>query len=162
MLSTRFSELKKRGREGGLPSLTAGAGSALVSSVSFGIVYVGIGYATPATGYVLPVIVLRAVGSLVGFVAAPILRESVRPTRSSFSRVILAMGVLEAVGFLAFNYGLSLGSDTLPVIAAISGMGGAVAAFYALAFLKERLERNQALGLGLAVVGVFTLLYLGA
>ncbi|HME18114.1 MAG TPA: DMT family transporter [Nitrososphaerales archaeon] len=161
LLSTRFSELRRYQGGSGLPSLTAGVGSALVSSIFFGMVYVGIGYATPVAGYVLPVVFLRGVGTVVGIVAAPVLRESIRPTRLSFSRVIMAMGVLEAIGFLAFNYGLSLGSDSLPEIAAISGMGGAVAALYALKFLKERLERNQAIGLGLAIAGVFALLYLG-
>src|SRR5271157_2220131 len=162
LLSTRFSELRRYQGGSGLPSLTAGVGSALVSSIFFGMVYVGIGYATPVAGYVLPVVFLRGVGTVVGIVAAPVLRESIRPTRLSFSRVIMAMGVLEAIGFLAFNYGLSLGSDSLPEIAAISGMGGAVAALYALKFLKERLERNQAIGLGLAIAGDFALLYLGA
>jgi len=161
LLSTRASELRRFRSGSGRPGLTAGVASAVVSSVFFGIVYVGIGYATPVAGYVLPVVLLRGVGAIVGVVAAPILGESIRPTRSSFSRVILAMGVLEAVGFLTFNYGLSLGSDSLPVIAAISGMGGAVAALYALTFLRERLEGNQVLGLGLAVLGVFALLYLG-
>ena len=161
LLSTRFSELRRYRKGSGLPNLTAGVASAVVSSVFFGIVYVGIGYATPSAGYVLPVVFLRAVGTVVGIVAAPVLKESIRPTRASFSKVIIAMGCLEAAGFLAFNYGLSLGSDSLPVVAAISGMGGAVAALYALTFLKERLERNQALGLGLALLGVFALLYWG-
>ncbi len=95
-----------------------------------------------------------------GFLAAPALREDVRPTRSSFSRVILAMGALEAVGFLAFNYGITLGVDSIPVVAALSGMGGAIAASYALALLRERLERNQVIGIALSIIGVFVLLYL--
>ena len=40
-------------------------------------------------------------------------------------------------------------------------MGGAVAASYGLAFLRERLEPNQVLGVMLALIGVFVLLYLG-
>jgi len=161
LLSTRFSELRGKGRGIGLPNLTAGVPSAVASSILFGTAYVGIAYATPVSGYVLPVVLLRGVGTVVGILAAPVLRENIKPTRVSFSRIVLAMGALEAIGFVLFNYGLSLGSDSLPVIAAISGMGGAVAALYALAFLKERLERNQALGLALAVFGVFALLYFG-
>jgi drug/metabolite transporter (DMT)-like permease len=161
LLSTRFSELRNYRRGSGGPSLTAGVGSALMSSILFGVVYVGIAYATPVAGYVLPVVFLRGVGTAVGVAAAPRLGESVMPTRSSFSRVILSMGALEATGFLSFNYGLALGSNSLPVIAALSGTGGAVAAVYAMKFLKERLEKNQVLGLGLAVAGVFALLYFG-
>ncbi|HYC12325.1 MAG TPA: DMT family transporter [Nitrososphaerales archaeon] len=161
LLSTRFSELRGRRQGGGLPSLTAGVAPAVVASVLFGVAYVGIAYATPVAGYVLPVALLRGVGTVIGISASPVLGESIKPTRASFSRVMLAMGALEAAGFVVFNYALSLGSDSLPVIAAISGMGGAVAALYALIFLKERLETNQALGLMLAVAGVFALLYLG-
>ena len=160
LLSARLSELRPLVGGKGPPGLAAGAGSAIASSVIFGLVYVGVGYATPSAGFVLPAVVLRGVGSLAGVLAAPAMRVSIRPTRASFSRVILAMGALEAAGFLAFNYGLFLGVGSLPAVAAISGMGGAVAAGYAMIFLRERLERNQFLGVALSVVGVFALLYL--
>jgi drug/metabolite transporter (DMT)-like permease len=75
--------------------------------------------------------------------------------------VILVMGLLEAVGFLVFNFGVSLGSDSLPVVTAISGMGGAVATVYGMTILKERLETNQFLGAMLSLAGVFALLYFG-
>ena len=71
------------------------------------------------------------------------------------------MGILETAGFLSFTYGIAADVGSLPVVAAISGMGGAVAASYGLYFLKERLEPNQMLGVVLSLLGVFTLLYLG-
>ncbi len=160
LLSTRFSELSRYRRGEGLPNLTAGIGSAVASSLLFGAVYIGVGYATPFVGFVLPVVFLRGAGTVVGFVAAPLLHEDVRPARAYFSKVLLLMAALEALGFLAFNYGLSLGRDSLPAVAALSGMGGAVATSYAFVFLKERLEKNQLIGVGLAMVGVFALLYL--
>jgi drug/metabolite transporter (DMT)-like permease len=160
LLSTRFSDLRWHHGAKTLPALTAGVGSAVVSSLLFGIVYVGVGFVTPIVGYVLPVVFLRGIGSAAGFLAAPLFHETVRPTRDSFSRTILIMGALEAIGFLSFNYGLSLGVGSLPVVAALSGMGGAVASSYALFFLHERLERNQLVGLGFSLVGVFILLYL--
>ncbi len=160
LLSTRFSELRGYLHGSGAPNLTAGVSSAVASSFFFGLVYVGVGYATPVAGYVLPVVVLRAVGTLAGFIAAPLFRETVRPSRDSFSKIMLVMGALEAVGFLSFNYGLSLGLDALPVVAALSGMGGAVASSYALVFLKEHLEKNQILGVVISMAGVFALLYL--
>lgn len=161
LLSMRYSELRSYSRGDGRPALTAGVAAAVTSSVTFGAVYVVLGYATPIVGYFFPVIVLRGVGTVTGFVLAPVFNERVRPSRMSFSRVILIMGVLEAVGFLIFNFGVSLGADSLPVVAAISGMGGAVAAVYGMAFLKERLEANQLIGAILALAGVFALLYFG-
>jgi uncharacterized membrane protein len=78
-----------------------------------------------------------------------------------FSHRILAMGVLEAAGFLFFTYGISSAGGSLPIVVALSSMGGAVAASYGLAFLRERLEPNQIIGIFLSLIGVFTLLYFG-
>jgi len=161
LLSTRFSELTRSFRGAGRAKLTAGVGSALGSSVFFGTVYLAIAYAAPVVSVVVPVMVLRVIGIAAGFALAPALHQEVAPSRLTFSRTMVAMGVLETVGFLSFTYGLSAGGGTLPIVAAISGMGGAVAASYGLYFLKERLEPNQLVGVALSLLGVFALLYLG-
>lgn len=160
LLSTRVSELRAYVRGKGLPTVVEGVKWAVASSVSFGVVYVAVGYATPFLSYFLPVVIIRGVGAVIGFGAAPAFKADVRPTRASFSLFILAMALLETVGLLSFNYGISVGPNAIPVIAALSGMGGAVAASYALVLLKERLERNQVVGAILAVAGVFLLLFL--
>ncbi len=161
LVSTRFSELRAFLRGRGAPNLTVGVPSAIGSSFFFGTVYVAIGYAAPLVSVVLPAMVLRAVAAGAGILLAPLLRQAVRPTRSVFTWTLLVMGVLEAVGFVSFTYGISAAGGSLPIVAALSGMGGAVAASYGLAFLKERLEPNQILGVLLSLLGVFTLLYLG-
>jgi drug/metabolite transporter (DMT)-like permease len=161
LLSMRYSELKSYSVGNGGLTLTAGVLGAVASSVAFGLVYVVLGYATPVLGYYTPVVVLRAVGTMTGFAMAPVFKEHINLSRASFSRIIFAMGALEAVGFLAFNFGVSLGTDSLPIVTAISGMGGAIAAVYGMVHLKERLEANQLLGAILSVAGVFALLYFG-
>lgn len=161
LLSMRFSELRTYTKGNGLSNLTAGVESAAASSTSFGLVYVVIGYVTPSVGYFLPALFLRGVGTAVGLVSAPAFHAKLRFSRVTFSPAILTMGVLESVGFLSFSFGVSLGVDSLPIVAALSGMGGAVAASYAMVFLKERLEKNQLLGALLSFAGVFVLLYLG-
>ena len=161
LLSTRFSELRAYLGGKGPPNITAGLGSAVGASLFFGTVYIGIGYAAPFVSIVVPAMVLRSVAIIAGFLLAPVLHQQVRPSKLALSRIILVMGVLEAVGFLSFTYGISSVSGTLPVVAALSGMGGAVASAYGLIFLKERLELNQTAGVFLSLLGVFTLLYLG-
>jgi drug/metabolite transporter (DMT)-like permease len=161
LLSTRFSELGSYLGGRGAPNITAGVGSAIGSSLFFGTVYIGIGYAAPFVSVVIPAMVLRTVATVAGFLLAPVLHQAVRPSRLAFSRIILVMGVLEAAGFLSFTYGISAAGGSLPVVAALAGMGGAVAATYGLVFLKERLEPNQVVGVFLSIIGVFTLLYLG-
>ena len=161
LLSTRFSELYSYLRGTGAASLTKGVGLAVGASFCFGMVYIGIGYAAPSVSVVLPVMFLRIVAISAGFLLAPGLRQEAKPSRLVLSKTMIAMGVLEAFGFLAFTYGIEAAGSALPVVTALSGMGGAVAASYGLAFLKERLEPNQMLGVILSLAGVFALLYLG-
>jgi uncharacterized membrane protein len=161
LLSTRFSQLAAFIRGTEAKNLTAGVRSAIGASLSFGIVYVGVGYAAPLVSYVIPALFLRTVAVGAGFLLAPLLHQDTRPSRSAFSTTILAMGILEAAGFLIFTYGISTGGGSLPVVAALSGMGGAFAASYGLVFLGERLERNQLIGVALSLTGVFALLYFG-
>jgi len=161
LLSTRFSELYLYFRGSGAPGLTKGVGLAVGASLCFGVAYIGIGYAAPFVSFVLPVLFLRVIAISAGFILAPVLKQEVRPSRLVFSRAMIAIGVLEAFGFLAFTYGVSASGSALPIVAALSGMGGAVAASYGLTFLKERLEPNQVLGVLLSLAGVFALLYLG-
>lgn len=160
LVSTKFSELKKYFRGGGLVKVTPGVDSAILSAISFGSVYVGLGFVTPLVGYALPVLFLRGLGTLFGFAFAPLLKQDVRLRRDSITKVIFSMGLLETVGLLSFNLGVSFGSSTLPVVAALSGMGGAFATSYAIVLLREKLELNQFAGIFLSVAGVFALLYL--
>lgn len=161
LLSTRFSELMAFASGNGAPGATAGVGSAMGASALFGTVYIGVGYAAPLVGIVLPALLLRAMGAGAGFVVAPLTHQDVRPSRLAISNTILTMAVLETAGFLSFTYGVIVGGESLPVLAALSGMGGAVAAFYGIALLKERLEWNQAVGGLLTLGAVFVLLYVG-
>ncbi|HXW95495.1 MAG TPA: DMT family transporter [Nitrososphaerales archaeon] len=161
LLSTRFSELRAYLRGAGAPRLTKGVGLAVGASLCFGMVYIGIGYAAPSVSVVLPVIFLRIIAISAGFLLAPVLRQEAKPSRLVISKTMIAMGVLEAFGFLAFTYGIEAAGSALPVVTALSGMGGAVATSYGLVFLKERLEPNQLLGVLLSLAGVFVLLYLG-
>lgn len=161
LTSTKLSDLRQSFSGRGAPNLTAGFLPAIGAAVFFGGVYVGVGYAAPVVSVVIPVMVLRIMGISVGAILAPLLKQDIRPSRSVFSKPLILMGILEAVGFLTLTYGISIPGGSLPIVTAISGMGGAVAASYGLVLLKERLELNQILGVVISLLGVFTLLYLG-
>ncbi len=162
LTSTKFSEIKRSIAGKKSAGLTMGFIPAASASLFFGFVYVGVGYAAPVVSVVIPVMILRIVGIAMGFALAPALKQNAMPTKGVFSRGIIAMGVLEAIGFLSLTYGISVPGGSLPVVTALSGMGGAVAGGYGLIFLKERLEPNQIIGVVLSLLGVFVLLYLGA
>jgi len=161
LLSTKLSVLQASLSGKGGPKVTKGVGSAVGASFFFGAAYIGLGYSIPQIGYVLPAVFLRGAAAAAGILLAPLLKQEVRPSRAALSGTVMVMGILEAIGFLAFSYAISRSSGSLPIVAAVSGMGGAVAAAYGLLFLRERLEANQVLGVALALAGVFTLLYLG-
>jgi len=161
LMSTRFSEFQGHLRGSGAPNLTRGVPLAVGASLTFGAVYVAIGYAAPSVSVVLPVLFLRVFAITLGFLFAPILKQEARPTRMVLTKTMIAIGVLEAFGFLAFTSGIAAAGEALPIVTAISGMGGAVAASYGIVFLKERLEPNQLIGVMLSLVGVFVLLYFG-
>lgn len=156
LLSTKFSEL------GRTPKLASGIAPAVACSVSFGTIYLGMGYAAPTVGYFIPAVVLRAAGVGAGLLCAPLFGEGLKVAKGEVSKVVLAMGVLETVGLLTFTYGISEGGVSIPIVAALSGMGGAFASGYAVLLLKERLEWNQVFGVVLSLMGVFFLLLLGA
>lgn len=161
LTSTRFSELAHSVYGRRSANLTAGFVPALLASIFFGAVYIGVGYAAPVVSVVIPVMVLRIVGISAGALFAPALGQEIRPSRAIFSKGLVLIGVLEAVGFVVLTYGISTPGGSLPIVTAISGMGGAVATSYGLALLKERLEFNQIAGVVLSLLGVFALLYLG-
>jgi len=161
LLSTRFSELRTYFAGRGPPNVTAGVASAVICAFLFGFVYLGLGYAAPVMSLVLPALVLRIVATLLGFTMAPVLHYDPRPSRLAISNTVIAIGSLEAAGLLTFTYGILSAGASLPIVAALSGMGGAVATLYGIRLLKERLEWNQFLGIAVALAAVFALLYLG-
>ncbi|MDG6989299.1 MAG: hypothetical protein JRN21_08290 [Nitrososphaerota archaeon] len=122
--------------------------------------YKTVAHSHVVTLVVLLALMLRGVAESAGSALAPVLGQDIKPSLVDFSGTVLAMGILEAARFLSFTYGIITGTGFLPMVAALSGMGGAVAAGYGLVLLRERLELDQLAGI-LAIAGVFALLYFG-
>jgi drug/metabolite transporter (DMT)-like permease len=89
----------------------------------------------------------------------PILKNPVRVSRYIFSPRIVAIASLAITAFFLFDFGVTSGGASIPIVSSLAGMAGAVEAGYATVLLREKLERNQALGIILLLVGVFSLLY---
>ena len=119
-------------------------------------------------GYYRTVIYSRMVTLMVVLIIVPMISPSLAFPVYPFLALIGA-GVINFVAIIfphrAFQRGVvSVVAPvvyTYPVVTALSGMGGAVAASHGLAFLKERLGPNQLLGIPLSLAGVFALLYPG-
>jgi drug/metabolite transporter (DMT)-like permease len=100
---------------------------------------------------VAPLIVGRAVSSVVVIGAAVALRRSLGPTRPSFSASAGA-GVLDSLANFAFLVAVREGN--LSVVAVITALYPASTVLLARGLLGERLGRAQLAGLALAAVAV--------
>ncbi|MDE1762409.1 MAG: EamA family transporter [Candidatus Micrarchaeota archaeon] len=59
-----------------------------------------------------------------------------------------------------YAYGIFAKTSSLPIIAAVAAFAGGVTVICALAILKERPEKNQLIGIVLAIAGIVVLSYL--
>jgi len=155
LVATRFSDLRTR------KSSASGVRAAVPAALLGGLAYLALGASVSQAGPFLPTLFLRGVGALSGFLIAPIAGQVAKVTRYTFSARIFAVGSLTVAAFLAFNVAVSLDFSSVPIVTALSGVGGAFEAAYAILFIRERLESNQMGGILILVASVFILLYGG-
>jgi transporter family protein len=162
LVSTKFKELRNLFRRSGTPSLAPGVEFAVVSTVLSGLTFFLLGIAATQTNPLLPILVLRFVGAMAGVAVASLARQKLRINKQIFSPRLLVMGMFTVLGFLSFNEGVVSASNSLPIVASLGGMASAFQVTYAIVFLREKPDSNQAVGILLLIAGVFTLLYLSA
>jgi uncharacterized membrane protein len=162
LVSTKFSELQKTLSRRHGASLAPGVETAVISTVLSGVTFFFLGIVATPTNPLLPVFVLRLVGALTGILASSLVGQRVRVGRDSLSLRFLVMSVFGILGFISFNNGVASASNSLPIVASLGGMASAFQVAYAIVFLRERPDLNQAAGIFLLIAGVFTLLYLSA
>lgn len=159
LVSTSISDLRTRlfGRG---KALAPGVGSAVISAIFFGASWTAFGYDSQTFGFLLPAIAIRLGAAGIGFAAAPILKEEVRPTFAGSLPRLCVMSVLEAAGAILYSLGAIISSspDAIPILSTFSGISAAVTVLLAILFLKERLELNHIAGILLLIGGVVLLL----
>ena len=126
---------------------------ALVAAVAFGLTFWLLGFrVTPAFGGVAAVWVLRAVAALVLLAAALPAHASVAPPRGPTARLVVAIGALDTLGFVANNVGTTHG--LVSVVSVLGSLFSAVTVLVAWGTLGERLSVRQWLGVAVLLVGV--------
>ncbi len=160
LVSTNLSSFGASSERSITPGVPEGILAALLFAVGFNL----LGYADERIGFLLPVIAARLGAAAVGFLAARPMKEELGPPRGRALRRVVAMGALEAGGLLSFSFALSSSSTIgpLPILTTLAGMGVVFTVGYATYFLREKLELNHALGIGMLIAGVTALLYLTA
>jgi uncharacterized membrane protein len=158
LVSTNLSSLgASKGR------LTPGLAEGLLAAFFFAVGFTLLGYADETMGYFIPVVAARLGGGCVGFLAAAPLKQGLTPFGGKSLQRVATMAVLEAAGLFTFNAALSFYSiGGLPILTTLAGMGVVFTVSYALILLKEKIELNYAVGIGVLVVSVAALLFLTA
>ncbi|MGH9773712.1 MAG: EamA family transporter [Candidatus Acidiferrales bacterium] len=133
--------------------LSRGVGWAIAACLGFGVMFWLLGFhVIPALGGFVSVWVVRGMTFLtLGFAAVPA-RQSLRLPGASVFWMIAAVGIMDTAAFVFNNLGLTSGD--VAVVTVLASLFGAVTVFLAWIFLRERLERNQWLGILLIFLGI--------
>jgi uncharacterized membrane protein len=151
--STNFSELKKSIRHGRSSGITDG----LISMVAWGITYTLLRPITLAFGPIIALLFLRVIALTILFSYTRIGKTKFSfPARLIFIFIALA-GLLDLLGFVAFNIGIS--TAFLSIVGPVAATYPAVTVVLAYIFLKEKIVGNQKIGViailaGLALISL--------
>ncbi len=133
--------------------LSKGVGWAIVSLISFGIMFWFLGFhVLPVLGAGLSVWVIRLATSSMLLLAAAPSRQSIRLPSGSVWWLLVIMGLMDTTAYTANNAGLQ--SGPVSIITVVASLYGAVTVFLSSIFLRERLKATQWLGVALIFAGI--------
>ncbi len=129
-----------------------GVVSALGAFAGYGVFYFALKYVVADVGPVTMTLVVRLVGVVVLLVLNAVGALTVHGLPRPLWPSLAAMGVLDSFAFIAFNVGILGGS--VAIVGTLSGLFSAVTVGLAVAVLRERLTRTQAVGVLAIFLGV--------
>ena len=133
--------------------LTRGVGLAIFASATYGLNFWLIGYhIVPALSGTLSVWATRALCVAILPIVCVATKQSLAIPRGSVWWMLVAIGLFDTTAYLASNLGLSTGHISLVTV--FGSLFGAVTVFLAWAFLKERIEKTQWLGIVLIFAAI--------
>jgi drug/metabolite transporter (DMT)-like permease len=133
--------------------LSKGVGWAIVSLISFGIMFWFLGFhVLPFLGAGLSVWVIRLATCSMLLLAAEPSHQSIRPPSGSVWWLLVIMGLMDTTAYTANNAGLQ--SGPVSIITVVASLYGAVTVILSSIFLRERLKPTQWLGVALIFAGI--------
>jgi drug/metabolite transporter (DMT)-like permease len=151
--STNFAEFKKSIKEG----RSSGISDGLISMFTWGITYTLLRPLAIAFGPIIALLFIRIIAITLLFSWTKSTKTKIsRPIRLIFL-FIMAAGLLDLLGFIAFNFSIS--TAFLSIVGPVAATYPAVTIVLAYFFLKEKIVNNQKLGLiailtGLALISL--------
>ena len=134
-----------------------GAGLALFAMVTFGLSGFFTKFVVNELDVFYTVIFVRMVATAVVFILAK-KSKAKEKMNLSFIWILISIGILDTLGYLSFNIGLSTG--IVSIVSAITSTAPLVAVVLAYPILKEKLSANQYLGIILIISGLVGLSFL--
>ena len=136
-----------------LALLGPGVGWALAAALGFGVMFWILGFrVTPVMGGVTPVWIFRGLSIVSLALSARPARQSIRLPRGDVWWLIAGCGLLDTLAMVSTNVGLT--TEQVSVVTVLSSLFGAVTVGLAWIFLREKLHRQQWVGIALIFAGV--------
>jgi drug/metabolite transporter (DMT)-like permease len=146
--STNFAELKKSIHLG----RSSGVSDGLISMVAWGITYTLLRPIALSFGPIIALLFLRITAITILFSYTKISKTRISfPTRLIFI-FIAAAGLLDLLGFVAFNFSIS--TAFLSIVGPVAATYPAVTVVLAYFFLKEKIVSNQKIGVIAIIAGL--------
>lgn len=126
--------------------------SAILSFSGYGVFYFALKYAVLDLGPITAVTLVRTAGIGILILASVAGVARIGGLPGDVWPAIVAMGILDTLGFIAYSVGIVAGS--VAIIGTLSGLFSAVTVGLAAIFLRERLTRIQYSGMAAIFLGV--------
>ena len=149
MVSVDFKELTS-----GEVSLVKGVKETLIAAAMFGVLYWPINeYVAERANWLVVTLLVKAVAIATVYLIARYKSQKLSlPGKGSIKKIIIAVGLLEAVGVLATSYGVAYGDSI--IVGPIASSLTVVTVTLAFIFLKERLKKVQWAGIAVVIIGI--------
>ncbi len=133
--------------------LAPGVLLAMTCTLGFGVTYWALGFYAIAAWGALGTVWTQRLSTVVLLSASVLpLRRSLAPPSGNGWWLVIAVGVLDAFGFLLSNRGFE--KEQVGVVTVLGSLFGAVTLLLAFVILGERLSRRQWVGVALIFIGI--------
>jgi drug/metabolite transporter (DMT)-like permease len=150
----RVEELAGTTPPGPIHKAVSGIGAALISAVGFGVLFWLLGNrVVPRVGAASTVWMIRLTSAAVTAAVILALRQPILlPRHAAVTRWLLGIGILDTGAFVLNNLGMQL--EQVSVVSVLASLYGAVTVLLSTVVLRERLSRQQWLGMVAIFAGI--------
>jgi drug/metabolite transporter (DMT)-like permease len=133
--------------------LTRGAGYALAAAIGFGVLFWVFGFhIIPVFGGLVPVWLGRLCTPILLVALAKPLRQSLQVPRGKVWWLVVGVGVVDTVAYVAATVGLA--THQVAIVTVLASLFSTVTVMLAWLFLRERLAWSQWVGIATIFVGI--------